>query len=204
MSLQAFDRKLREELSSLFAGVDEAGRGPLAGPVVAAACLVDPSVRINGINDSKQLTPEKRESLYQKIIAHPGIQIGVGIVSSEEIDQINIYQATIKAMIEAVDKLFTQPPLLLVDGLKLPHPIIPSKKLIKGDTLSYSIAAASIVAKVTRDDIMVELHKKWPQYGFAQHKGYATQQHREAITLHGPCPHHRRSFTWEGNQPIPR
>lgn len=196
MSLQDFDRKLREELSSSFAGIDEAGRGPLAGPVVAAACLVDPSVHIDGINDSKQLNPAKRESLYQKIISHPGIQIGVGIISSEEIDQINILQATIKAMIEAVNKLPTQPPLLLVDGLKLPHPTIPSRKLIKGDTLSYAIAAASIVAKVTRDAIMVKLDKEWPQYGFAQHKGYGTAKHRAAIASHGPCPHHRRSFTW--------
>lgn len=196
MSLQVFDRKLREELSSLFAGVDEAGRGPLAGPVVAAACLIEPSVCISGVNDSKQLSPGKRQSLYQEIIAHPGIQVGIGIVSSEEIDQINILQATIKAMIEAVDKLPTKPPLLLVDGLKLPHPIIPSRKLIKGDTLSYSVAAASIVAKVTRDAIMLELDKQWPQYGFAQHKGYGTSKHREAIALHGPCPHHRRSFRW--------
>jgi ribonuclease HII len=194
--LRDFDRKLKEELSSSFAGIDEAGRGPLAGPVVAAACLVDFDVAIDGINDSKQLNASKRESLYQQIISHPGIQIGVGIISPEEIDQINILQATIKAMIEAVNKLPRQPPLLLVDGLKLPHPTIPSRKLIKGDTLSYAIAAASIVAKVTRDTIMVQLDKEWPQYGFAQHKGYGTAKHRAAIAAHGPCPHHRRSFAW--------
>lgn len=178
----------------VIAGIDEAGRGPLAGPVVAAACILPQDAWIAGVNDSKQLTAEKRAEIFANIIACPGVYYGVGIVSPEEIDQINIYQATIRAMLKAVELLKIIPHYLIVDGMSLPHPTIPSQRLIAGDALCYSVAAASILAKVTRDRLMLEFHLQWPQYGFDQHKGYGTEKHRAAIAEHGPCPIHRMSF----------
>lgn len=177
------------------AGLDEAGRGCLAGPVVAGACLLPIGLKIPGVNDSKQLSAEKRDSLYEILINHPDIHTAVGIVEPEEIDRINIFQATIVAMLRAVDGLKISPDYLLVDGLKLPHQTLPCLKIIKGDTLSMSIAAASIIAKVTRDRLMIdEYHQKYPQYAFNQHKGYSTARHLEALNQHGPCPIHRRSY----------
>ena len=175
------------------AGVDEAGRGPLAGPVVAGACVLPKGVVYKEINDSKKLTPAKREQLFEELHADPRAHCAVGVVDVETIDRINILQATIQAMMEAVNALSIKPDVLLVDGLALPHPI-PSQKIIKGDELCQSIMAASILAKVTRDRIMLDLHARYPEYGFDCHKGYATPQHRAALKEHGRSPYHRRSF----------
>ena len=193
-NLCAFEDEARQQGFKNIAGVDEAGRGPLAGPVVAGACLIPPDVFLPGIDDSKKLTAEEREHLYQLITTNPLIHYAVGIVDAEMIDKVNIYRATILAMIEAVNKLPIQPDFLLVDGMKLPHPTIPCKGIIKGDNLSQSIAAGAIVAKVTRDRIMHELHIQYPDYGFSRHKGYCTEVHLEAIDRLGPCPIHRKTF----------
>ena len=193
--LLAFERAARERGCQHIAGVDEAGRGCLAGPVVAAACIIPENLLIVGVNDSKQLTSQQRETLFELMMAHPDIHVGIGIVDHKEIDRINIFQASVKAMLKAVKQLPLKPDHLLVDGLKLPHPKIPTEKIIKGDTLSLSIAGASIAAKVTRDRLMVnEFHKKYPEYGFDRHKGYGTQIHLEALDKHGPCAIHRRSY----------
>ena len=176
------------------AGVDEAGRGPLAGPVFAAACIVPADVFIMGVDDSKKLTPKKRAELYEAIISDPRIHYGVGEISAQEIDRINIYQATIQAMLQAVEKLPHPPDYILVDGMPLPHPTIPCEKIIGGDALSQAIAAASIIAKETRDRLMRRFHEEWPVYGFDQHKGYSTDMHLNAIARHGPCPIHRLTF----------
>lgn len=192
--LMAFERAARQRGCRHVAGVDEAGRGCLAGPVVAGACIIPETIWIAGINDSKQLTHERREQLFQQLIDHPDIHIGIGIVHAEEIDRINIYQASILAMLKAVEALPIQPDYLLVDGLKLPHPTIPGEKIIKGDTLSQSIAAGSIAAKVTRDRMMVDYHAKYPQYGFDRHKGYGTEIHIDSLNTYGPCPIHRKTY----------
>lgn len=176
------------------AGVDEAGRGPLAGPVVAAACILPQKALLPGINDSKKLTPRQRRHLFQSIIDTPDIAYGIGIVDPDVIDRVNIYQATIHAMMLAVAELPSLPDYLLVDGMNLPDCPIPHSKEIKGDARSQSIAAASILAKETRDRIMEEYDERWPEYGFARHKGYPTAAHIEAIECHGPCPIHRMSF----------
>lgn len=194
LQLTQFEQEARSQGFSTIAGIDEAGRGPLAGPVVASACVIPSGLYFRHINDSKQLTAEMRDSLFSEITAHPDVFFAVGIISQSEIDRVNIYQATILAMLEAVAGLKVAPDYLLVDGLKLPHPHIPSLKIIKGDALSQSIAAASVIAKVTRDRLMKEYDAQWPQYGFKQHKGYATKQHLTAIVEHGPCPIHRLSF----------
>lgn len=178
----------------LIAGIDEAGRGPLAGPVVAAACILPRGLLISGVNDSKKLSPRIRQQLFQRLKDDPSICYSVGIVESYEIDRINIYQATIQAMLQAVKKLAVEPDYLLVDGMPLLHPNVPSEKIIKGDQLSLSIAAASIIAKETRDQIMCQYHEQWPMYGFAKHKGYGTAHHLDALREYGPCPIHRRSF----------
>lgn len=195
--LLRFEREAQQQGYKCVVGVDEAGRGPMAGPVVAAACHIPDGVFIPGINDSKQLTAESREEIYSKLSAHPDVSYSVGIIDHQIIDEINILQASIKAMIEAVDAIKVTVDYLLVDGLKLPHPVHPSLKIIKGDSLSYSIAAASIVAKVTRDRIMKEYHELYPEYGFDQHKGYGTAKHREALEKYGPSPIHRRSFSFK-------
>ncbi|MGA8164208.1 MAG: ribonuclease HII [Waddliaceae bacterium] len=192
--LTYFEKKGYREGFKAIAGVDEAGRGPLAGPVAAAACIIPSNIFFSGVDDSKRLTPAQRAFLFKEITRHPRVNYGVAMVTSEKIDRINILQATILAMLEAVAKLVLIPDLLLVDGMCLPHPSIPSRKIVQGDTKSQSIAAASILAKVLRDRLMEEYHKKWPQYGFAQHKGYGTKAHREAIIRYGPCPIHRLTF----------
>lgn len=192
--LHHHENEARQQGFKSIAGVDEAGRGPLAGPVVAAACIVPDGVYIVGVNDSKLLTPIQRKELFFHITEELQLEVGIGIVSHEEIDVVNIFQATKKAMFIAVSQLKSTPDILLVDGLELGYPTIPSKKVIGGDRLSHAIAAASVIAKHTRDQLMVEMHVKWPQYGFDKHKGYGTEMHLEALRVHGPCPIHRRSF----------
>jgi ribonuclease HII len=176
------------------AGVDEAGRGPLAGPVVAACVVLPKDFSVPEVNDSKKLTAKKRERLFEKIMQN-GCQVGVGIVTEEVIDRMNILNASLQAMHEAVSQLKRPPDFVLVDGnQKIPHLSFPQRPVVKGDSLSLSIAAASIVAKVTRDRIMLEYHKEYPEFNFAHHKGYATRTHVEALKTFGPCKIHRRSF----------
>lgn len=193
-NLCLFENKLREKGYNNIAGVDEVGRGPLAGPVVAAACIIPKGVLIEGIDDSKKIESSKREEVFQRIINHPKVSYSVGIVDNKVIDQINILQASFLAMKQAIRKLLIKPDFLLFDGNQYPMTSIPSNAIVKGDSLSISIAAASIIAKQTRDKIMEEYHIKWPHFGFDQHKGYATEKHRNAIVKHGPCEIHRRSF----------
>lgn len=177
------------------AGVDEAGRGPLAGPVVAATCFFTSPQLFYGIDDSKKLTAEKRKDFFVELTQNPEVHYGVGIVSSEIIDSINIYQATILAMKEAILSLKELPDFVLVDGnIKLKLQDIEEQSVIKGGMTAQVIAAASIIAKETRDKIMVEYHAKYPQYGFDKHKGYGTEYHLEALRTYGPTPIHRRSF----------
>jgi ribonuclease HII len=184
---------LYERGHQLIAGVDEAGRGPLAGPVVAAAVILHRDVFIPGIDDSKKLSESRRESLYEDI-RQMAAGFGVGIVPRETIDRVNILRASLEAMKLAVLRLPVEPDFLLVDGLHLPDLGLPMKALPHGDSLSLSIAAASIVAKVTRDRIMRKLDRMYPQYGFVRNKGYPTAEHLAALDRFGPCRIHRRSF----------
>ena len=174
-------------------GVDEAGRGPLAGPVCAAAVILPPNVNIPGLNDSKKLTDKKRRELMP-IIKETALAYGIAFASEQEIDQINILQATYLAMQRAIDQLRIQADLALVDGNRAGDFGLPVKTVVKGDSLSASIAAASVLAKVTRDDVMLELAEKYPQYSFDVHKGYGTKAHYAALTEHGPSPIHRMTF----------
>jgi ribonuclease HII len=183
------------------AGVDEAGRGPLAGPVVAAAVILPPAwlaadlpPELRGLNDSKQLTETRRESFFAALTSRPEIQFAIAAVDAATIDQINILQATHRAMNEALAQLAPPPEHALVDGTRVKTLRFPQTPIVKGDARSYSIAAASVLAKVTRDREAAEWDRQWPEYGFAEHKGYGTPQHLEAIRQHGPCPIHRRSF----------
>jgi ribonuclease HII len=176
------------------AGLDEAGRGPLAGPVVAAAVVLKPGVRIAGVDDSKLLTPEEREALYGVIRAR-AVAVGVGMVDAPTIDRVNILEATRRAMGLALDALGVEPELVLTDFVALAGLPCPQRNLVKGDQRSATVAAASIIAKVTRDRMMAEADREYPQYGFGRHKGYATQEHRAALSMHGPCPLHRRTFS---------
>ena len=177
----------------LLAGVDEAGRGPLAGPVVAAAVILDDSKRILGLADSKVLTPLVRDKLYDRI-REKALCCSVGSASVEEIDELNILHATMLAMKRAVEGLRLKPAKVLVDGNRLPKIDILSEAIVGGDAKVKSISAASIVAKVTRDRMLHQLHEAFPQYGFATHKGYGTPEHLEALRVHGPCIHHRKHF----------
>ena len=177
----------------LICGVDEAGRGPLAGPVCAAAVILPPHIEILGLNDSKKLTDKKRRELYP-IIMEKAIAYGIGFASHEEIDEINILQATYLAMERAIAQLSVKPELALIDGNRAKDFGLPVQTVIKGDSLSASIAAASVLAKVTRDDLMLKAAKAYPQYAFDVHKGYGTKAHYEALTAHGPSPIHRMSF----------
>jgi ribonuclease HII len=195
------ERALWRQGLTLVAGVDEAGRGPLAGPVVAAA-VVFPCAwletgldsRLRGLNDSKQLTEAQREEYYAILIAHPEIRYAIADAAAELIDRINILQATHRAMNAALEQLRPPPQHVLVDGSPVKSMCLPNTPLVKGDARSYSIAAASVLAKVTRDRRMREFDQLYPSYGFAEHKGYGTPQHLAAIQRHGPCPIHRRSF----------
>ena len=176
-------------------GIDEAGRGPLAGPVVVASVIMPRNSKIEGINDSKKILENKREELYDKILEE-AISYGVGIVDEKEIDEINILQATKKALTLSIQELTKRPDLILVDALKGIDTLnIPYQSIIKGDALCYSISAASIIAKVTRDRIMRQWEEIYPQYGFEKHKGYGTAYHISAIREYGLSPIHRRSFT---------
>ena len=174
-------------------GIDEVGRGPLAGPVVACAVILPKDCDILWLNDSKKLTAKKREELYD-VILDEAVSVGIGMASPERIDEINILQATYEAMRQAVSKLSVHPQLLLNDAVTIPEITIPQVPIIKGDAKSVSIAAASILAKVTRDHMMEEYDKEYPEYGFAKHKGYGTPAHIAAIKEFGPTPIHRRSF----------
>ena len=196
-----FECELWQAGLTLVAGVDEAGRGPLAGPVVAAAVLFPHGwltdgldSKLRGLNDSKQLTEEERERFYAVITSHPEIRFGCAIVDAETIDRINILQATHRAMNLALEQLQPAPQHVLVDGNAVPSLRFPSTPLVKGDARSYSIAAGSVIAKVTRDRLMLEYDKQFPGYGFASHKGYGTPEHLAAIAARGPCAIHRKSF----------
>ncbi len=190
-ALMRYEREYEAE--GLIAGIDEAGRGPLAGPVVAAAVILYPGAEILGINDSKKLSEKAREALYPEILER-SMAVGIGIVSAGRIDEINILQATYEAMRKAVSQLCFQPDVLLVDAVTIPGIGIRQVPIIKGDAKSLSIGAASIIAKVTRDRMMRELDEVYPEYGFAAHKGYGTAAHIAALKEYGPCPIHRTSF----------
>lgn len=191
--LRAEQLGLRFEVTGLVAGVDEAGRGPLAGPVVAAAVILDELKPIRGINDSKLLTPLRREKLYDEIRAK-ALCCSVAEASVAEIDTLNILQATMLAMRRAIEGLRLKPAQVLVDGNRLPVVNVLAQAIVDGDAKVKSIAAASILAKVHRDRLCLDLHERHPQYGFDAHKGYATPEHLEALRRHGACEHHRRSF----------
>lgn len=188
-----YERQLWQTGITRVVGVDEVGRGPLAGPVVAAAVLFSPEDMIPGVDDSKKLTPEERLALFPQIIARCK-DFGVGIVSAEEIDELNILQASLYAMRKAILALKERPEHVLIDGRARLKLEVPQTPIVKGDYLSFTIGAASIVAKVVRDLIMRYYHRQFPQYGFDVHKGYPTPKHLTALRVHGPCAIHRRSF----------
>lgn len=181
------------EACEYLCGIDEAGRGPLAGPVVAAAVILPKDCQILFLNDSKKLSEKKRELLFDEI-KEKAVSYGIGIASPERIDEINILQATYEAMRQAVSGLSVRPELLLNDAVTIPGIDIPQIPIVKGDAKSVSIAAASILAKVTRDRMMVQYDQLFPEYGFARHKGYGTAVHIQALKEHGPCPIHRHTF----------
>lgn len=188
-----FERMSLESGYTCIAGLDEAGRGPLAGPVVAAAVVLPNGLLIPGLTDSKQVPEQLREELFEAIRAQ-AVCYGVGIADEQTIDQVNILQATIIAMERALQALNPQPDYLLLDAISLSRVPLPQRPLIKGDCRSHSIAAASILAKVTRDRMMLELHKKYPHYNFQKHKGYGTREHLLLLREHGPCDAHRKTF----------
>ena len=188
-----FETKARNTGYRNIAGIDEAGRGPLAGPVVSAAVILPDNFDCSGITDSKKLSEKKREALFP-IIKENALAVGVGMADHEEIDRINILQASLLSMRRAVDELGLVPDYLLIDGKFTIDSPLPQEAIVKGDCQSISIAAASIIAKVTRDRIMKELSGKYPEYDFHRHKGYPTKAHKQAILSHGPCPVHRKSF----------
>lgn len=192
-TLQKYEDELYAQGHNYIAGVDEAGRGPLAGPVVAGAVILPKEARIIGINDSKKLSPEKREELAAEI-KEKALAWSVGVLDTDFIDTFNILQASLKAMFVAINNLRTSPNYILVDAVTIPHIQIPQIPIIGGDGLSISIAAASIIAKTTRDEMMLELHERYPEYGFDKHKGYGTAEHYIALRKYGPCPIHRISF----------
>ena len=176
------------------AGIDEAGRGPLAGPVAAAAVILPDNFTCLGLDDSKKITPRNRDLLYERLTTDKTVSWAVATVSREEIDRINILKATHLAMRRAVENLRMKPDHCLIDGLPVKNFPFPHDGIVRGDGLSLSIAAASIIAKVTRDRIMRDLDQEFPQFGFAKHQGYGTKAHLEALRIHGPCCHHRRTF----------
>ncbi len=179
---------------NLVAGVDEVGRGPLAGPVVAATVVFPQDISLEQVNDSKKLTPQKREELFDLIFEN-ALDVGIGKVDQVTIDKLNILNASLKAMYEAISRLKNRPDVVLIDGnQKIPNLRVPQITIIKGDSLSLSVAAASIIAKVTRDRLMFDYHKKYPIFFFDQNKGYATKSHIQALREHGPCEIHRMSF----------
>ena len=188
-----FERQAREQGFTTVCGVDEAGRGPLAGPVYAAAVILPPGLVIEGVNDSKKLSEKKREALFP-IICEQALAFGIGYATEEEIDTYNILQATYMAMRRAVEALPVPADYALIDGNRMPPLSIPGETIIKGDALSMSIAAASILAKVSRDHYMEEMAVRYPEYEFERHKGYPTKRHYQLLRQYGPCPIHRKSF----------
>ncbi len=193
MDWYAYEKRAGEQGFSAVCGIDEAGRGPLAGPVCAAAVILPPDCDIPGLNDSKKLSEKKREALFP-VIQEKALAFGVGWATAEEIDRVNILQATFLAMARAVEALPAPADYALVDGNRMPPLPIPGETIVKGDATSASIAAASILAKVSRDRLLRRLDEEHPEYGFAKHKGYGTKAHYEAIRKYGLLPEHRRSF----------
>ena len=194
ISLKQYECELRSKGYKYICGIDEAGRGPLAGPVVVASVIMPENSMIEGVNDSKKVSEKKREKIYD-LILEEAISYGVGIIGQDEIDEINILNATKKGLTMSLKELIQKPDLIIVDALTHIDTLgIPYESIIKGDAKCYSISAASIIAKVTRDRIMREWDKIYPQYGFVQHKGYGTSAHINAIKEYGPCPLHRKSF----------
>ena len=191
--MKEYENELYKKGIKLIAGVDEVGRGPLIGNVVAACCILPKDFKLEGLNDSKKLSEKKREELYDKIM-EKAVAVGIGYASPARIDEINILQATYEAMREAISQLSVCPQILLNDAVTIPQVEIPQVPIIKGDAKSASIAAASIIAKVTRDRLMVEYDKVMPEYGFASNKGYGAQVHIEALKKYGPTPIHRKTF----------
>lgn len=191
--LYKFEEELYDTGFQAICGVDEAGRGPLAGPVVVAACILPPFLRIEGINDSKQLTSKKRHELYKRIMKE-ALDYNIVFISVEEVDELNIYQATKKGMLEAIRGLKLSPDHVLIDAMPLNELEISHESIIHGDARCASVAAASILAKVTRDNYMEKMDIKYPNYGFKKHKGYGTKLHFEALEKYGPCPIHRKTF----------
>lgn len=188
-----YERNAAQQGYTAVCGIDEAGRGPLAGPVYAAAVILPDGLEIPGLNDSKKLTEKKREALFDEI-CQKAVAYGIGCASEQEIDEINILQATYLAMRRAVEQLSVPADYALVDGNRMPPLAIPGETVVKGDAKSASIAAASILAKVSRDRVMLLMDPVYPQYQFAKHKGYGTKVHREALLTYGPCPIHRKTF----------
>ena len=193
MELYLYDEQVRAEGYSALCGVDEAGRGPLVGPVVAAAVILPTDFQLEGINDSKKLSEKKREALFD-VIKERAVAYGIGMADHKEIDEMNILQATFLAMRRAVEAMGVTPAMVLVDGNQDPKLGLPTRTVVKGDATSASIAAASILAKVTRDRILIDMDKEYPQYHFAKHKGYGTKDHYAQLMEHGMCPYHRRTF----------
>ena len=194
INLKQIEKNFHEKGIKYIAGIDEAGRGPLAGPVVVASVIMPEDSMIEGVNDSKKVSEKKREKLYD-LILEEAVSYGIGIIYQDEIDKINILQATKKGLTEAVEQMNIKPDLIMVDALTGIDTLgIPYHSIIKGDAKCYSISAASIIAKVTRDRIMREWDKVYPEYGFASHKGYGTAKHISALKECGPCSLHRRSF----------
>jgi ribonuclease HII len=193
VDLWIYEKKARRQGFGTIAGIDEAGRGPLAGPVVSAAVILPENFSVPGVTDSKKISPAKRSRLYESIYLH-AVSIGVGIVDALEIDRVNILQAALLSMAMSAANLKPKPDCLLIDGSFRVPSTLPQEVIPKGDSLSISIAAASIVAKVTRDRLMKRYDLDYPQYGFSRHKGYPTKAHRQAIQIHGCTPIHRRSF----------
>jgi ribonuclease HII len=188
-----FEQEARRRGYRRVAGIDEAGRGPLAGPVVAAAVILPVHLRLTGVDDSKQLTEAERERLYHSIL-EKAVGVGIGSADAGEIDAVNILEASRLAMCRAIANLAPAPDYLLTDAVTLPAVHVPQRPIIKGDALSLSIAAASIIAKVTRDRLMVGYHEIFPRYNFLSHKGYGTAEHLRMLARFGPCPIHRRTF----------
>lgn len=191
--LQKYERELYAKGIELIAGIDEVGRGPLYGPVVTAAVILPKDYYLEGLNDSKKLTPKKRDQFYD-IIMHDALSVSIGMRSNERIDEINIYEATKEAMYEAIDNLSITPEHVLIDAMKLDNLEIPNTSIIKGDAKSESIAAASVIAKVTRDRMMEEEGEKHPEYGFEKHKGYPTKEHIQKVMKYGVLDKYRKSF----------
>jgi len=193
MNIYRYDQSLRKQGYPQVAGIDEAGRGPLAGPVVAAAVVLKEGITIAGLRDSKKVPEDERTSLFSSI-QDVAVDIGIGIVGPEDIDRLNILRATRLSMEIAVAKLSVTPDMLIIDALSLPSIPIMQRSPIKAESVSASVAAASIIAKYTRDKIMLDYHYRYPMYNFKKHKGYATKEHLEMLQRYGPCPIHRKSF----------